>query len=97
LKGSRRRENLRAFTMVTLRRRFFDEELGNKFGIVFLTLPLDCRKPLDCLEDVKGEMDGLKASAFCSSLTKSIRIIGELGAARAFDGSAARERVRTLK
>lgn len=70
--------NIRAFTMVNLRRRFLDDELGNKFGIVFLTLPLDREQPLEYLEALKQGMDGLKDSAECATTYRILNLLGWL-------------------
>lgn len=76
LHDNNRRRNIRAFVMVNLRRRFFDEELGNKFGLVFLTLPLYREQPLERLTEVKQGMDSLKASAEYAATYKILNILG---------------------
>jgi len=70
------KRNLRAFILVNLRGHSFDEELGNKFGLVFMTLPLDRGKPLDRLDKVKHGMDGLKASAEYAATYLILNILG---------------------
>jgi WS/DGAT/MGAT family acyltransferase len=54
--------NLRAVVPVDLRRPGTHEELGNKFGLVFLSLPLGIADPGDRLHELKRRMDGLKSS-----------------------------------
>jgi diacylglycerol O-acyltransferase / wax synthase len=76
LKGGKPRRNIRAFTMVNLRRRFLTEELGNKFGMVFLTLPLDREQPLERLEAVKFGMDSLKDSAESATTLRILNLLG---------------------
>jgi diacylglycerol O-acyltransferase len=78
LKGKKYPRNIRAFTMVNLRRRFLTEELGNKFGMVFLTLPLDREQPLDCLEEVKRGMDSLKDTAESATTLGILNFLGML-------------------
>jgi diacylglycerol O-acyltransferase / wax synthase len=78
LNGQKRKRNLRAFTMVNLRRRLLDEELGNKFGMVFLTLPLDREQPLESLEEVKRGMDSLKNSAESATTFLILNLLGML-------------------
>jgi NRPS condensation-like uncharacterized protein len=63
LHNDNRKRNIRAFILVNMRGRSVDEELGNKFGLVFLTLPLDREQPLERLDAIKQGMDILKASA----------------------------------
>jgi WS/DGAT/MGAT family acyltransferase len=75
---ARSTRNIRAFTMVNLRRRFLNEDLGNKFGLVFLTLPLDREQPLESLEAVKREMDRLKESAESATTLRILNLLGML-------------------
>ncbi len=53
-------------------------KLGNKFGLVFLTLPLDQAKPLDRLAAIKKGMDKLKASAEYVASYTILNILGQL-------------------
>jgi hypothetical protein len=55
-----------------------DVELGNKFGIVFLTLPLDHGHPLERLGKIKQGMDLLKASAEYIASYLILNILGLL-------------------
>jgi diacylglycerol O-acyltransferase / wax synthase len=73
-----RKNNIRAFTMVNMRGRTIDDDLGNKFGLVFLTMPLELAEPLDRLEGVKQGMDQLKASAEYAASFLILNILGML-------------------
>ena len=73
-----RKRNIRAFILVNLRGLSIDDELGNKFGIVFLDLPLDREQPLDRLEGVKKGMDILKASAEYAATYLILNLLGML-------------------
>ncbi len=53
--------DIRAVVPVDLRRRS-DPELGNRFGLVFLALPLVVGDPLERLAELKRRMDRLKRS-----------------------------------
>ena len=76
-RGNRKR-NIRAFILVNLRGSIIDEELGNKFGLVFLTLPLDREQPLERLSEVKQGMDSLKASAEYAATYLILNILGQV-------------------
>jgi diacylglycerol O-acyltransferase / wax synthase len=76
LRNDNRKRNIRAFTMVNLRRRFFDEDLGNKFALVYFTLPLDREQPLECLGEVKRGLDSLKNSAESAATFRILKILG---------------------
>jgi diacylglycerol O-acyltransferase len=54
--------NLRAIVPVNLRRPGTEHELGNKFGLVFLSLPIGIADPVDRLAELKRRMDALKGS-----------------------------------
>lgn len=54
--------NIRGIVPVNLRPIELDEELGNKFGLVFLTLPIGIDDPVERLHRVKQNMDSIKAS-----------------------------------
>jgi WS/DGAT/MGAT family acyltransferase len=54
--------NFRAVVPVNLRAPDAEFELGNKFGLVFLSLPVGIAEPVDCLRELKRRMDGLKGS-----------------------------------
>jgi WS/DGAT/MGAT family acyltransferase len=55
--------HLRGFILFNLRPRQLDEELGNKFGITFLELPVRETDPKERLKKVKKNMDEIKSSA----------------------------------
>ncbi len=52
--------NFRAIIPVNLRRDTRKIELGNKFGLVFLSLPIGIEDPVDRLRELKQRMDALK-------------------------------------
>ena len=54
--------NSRAVVPVNLRRPGTEEELGNKFGLVFLPLPIGIADPSERLQELKRRMDALKDS-----------------------------------
>jgi diacylglycerol O-acyltransferase len=54
--------NFRAVIPVNLRRPGTEEELGNKFGLVFLSLPIGIADPTERLRELVRRMDGLKDS-----------------------------------
>jgi len=54
--------NVRGVIPVNLRRETAKIELGNKFGLVFLSLPLGIDDPLERLFELKRRMDDLKDS-----------------------------------
>ena len=68
--------NVRGFVMVNLRRRFFDLELGNKFGLIFLTLPIERDQFQERLRDVKKGMDSLKESSEYAATYLILNILG---------------------
>lgn len=75
-KDSRKR-NIRAFILVNMRGRSYDDELGNKFGLVFLGLPLDREQPVERLDAIKSGMDNLKASAEYAATYLILNILGQ--------------------
>jgi diacylglycerol O-acyltransferase / wax synthase len=75
-KDSRKR-NIRAFILVNMRGRSYDDELGNKFGLVFLGLPLDREQPVERLDAIKSGMDNLKASAEYAATYLILHILGQ--------------------
>jgi WS/DGAT/MGAT family acyltransferase len=54
--------NFRAVVPVNLRRPGTEEELGNKFGLVFLPLPIGMADPSERMAELKKRMDALKDS-----------------------------------
>lgn len=53
---------LRTLLTVNLRPPDSDPELGNRFGLVYLPLPVGVERPADRLSRVKARMDAIKAS-----------------------------------
>lgn len=70
---------LRAVLPVDLRH-YEDEELGNRFGLVFLTLPIGYAKTGRGVRLIKRRLDGLKASPEASVVAWVIRLVGLLPA-----------------
>lgn len=54
--------NVRGVIPVNLRQESDKVELGNKFGLLFLSLPLGVEDPVERLFELKRRMDGLKGS-----------------------------------
>jgi diacylglycerol O-acyltransferase len=73
-----RKPDIRAFILVNLRGRSFDDELGNKFGLVFLDLPMARETPLERIDGVKHGMDFLKASAEYAATYFILNLLGML-------------------
>lgn len=71
-----RKHNIRAFILVNMRGRHVDDELGNNFGLVFLTMPVEKADPLDRLDAIKQGMDWLKASAEYAATYLILKILG---------------------
>jgi WS/DGAT/MGAT family acyltransferase len=62
-RGERVRDlNIRAIVPVNLRPPGKEFELGNMFGLVFLSLPVGLAEPIDRLYELRRRMDGLKGS-----------------------------------
>jgi WS/DGAT/MGAT family acyltransferase len=78
LHNDTREKDIRAFIMVNMRGLTFDDDLGNKFGLVFLTLPLKRVQPMERLEHIKNGMDMLKASAEYAASYIILNILGQL-------------------
>jgi diacylglycerol O-acyltransferase / wax synthase len=76
LHNDNRKGNIRAFILVNMRGHSLDYELGNKFGIVFLTLPVEGEQPLERLDKIKQNMDGLKASSEYAATYLILNILG---------------------
>jgi diacylglycerol O-acyltransferase len=69
--------SIRSFIPVNLRPIQLDEELGNKFGLTFLSLPMGIADPYERLLRVKQNMDEIKSS---SEAVATFGIINLLGA-----------------
>jgi len=54
---------IRSVIPVNLRPLELDQELGNKFGLVFLSMPIGIDDPIERLRRVKQNMDALKSSS----------------------------------
>lgn len=54
--------NIRAVVPVNLRPLSEAPRLGNRFGLVFLSLPVGIEDPLDCLLELQERMDAIKGS-----------------------------------
>ena len=54
---------IRGFIPVNLRPLQMDQELGNKFGLVFLSVPIGIDDPIQRLQRIRQNMDALKASS----------------------------------
>ncbi len=54
--------NFRAIVPVDLRKPGTEEDLGNKFGLVFLALPVGIIEPDERLAELRRRMDGLKGT-----------------------------------
>jgi diacylglycerol O-acyltransferase len=78
LHNDAREKDIRAFIMVNMRGLTLDDDLGNKFGLVFLTLPLKRVQPMERLERIKNGMDLLKASAEYAASYIILNILGQL-------------------
>jgi WS/DGAT/MGAT family acyltransferase len=68
--------SIRSFVPVNLRPIQLDEELGNKFGMVFLSLPLGIPDPIQRLHKVKQNMDEIKASSESVATYGVINLLG---------------------
>lgn len=73
-----RKRNIRAFVMVNLRGRSIDVELGNKFGLVFLDLPIVIEDTTERLGRIKQGMDSLKASAEYAASYLILKFLGQM-------------------
>jgi diacylglycerol O-acyltransferase len=68
--------SIRSFVPINLRPIQLDEELGNKFGMVFLSLPLGITDPVERLGRVKQNMDAIKSSYDPVSTYAVIHLLG---------------------
>ena len=68
--------NIRSFIPINLRPVKLDEGLGNKFGLLFLSLPLGITDPVERLYQIKQNMDELKSSAEAIATFGIINLIG---------------------
>jgi diacylglycerol O-acyltransferase len=70
----------RAVVPVNLRRPEEETELGNRFGLVFLTLPVGIEDPVDRLFELKERMDEIKRSP---EAVVAFGLLGAIGSAPA--------------
>ena len=70
--------SIRGFVPVNLRPVGLDDELGNKFGLVFLSLPIGIDDPVERLHRVKQNMDELKSSSEPIATYGIINLLGAL-------------------
>jgi diacylglycerol O-acyltransferase len=68
--------NIHGFIPINLRPVAFDEELGNKFGALFLSLPIGIQDPVERLRKVKQNMDEQKSSAEAVAIFSLINLVG---------------------
>lgn len=76
--GSSKLKNIRGFIPVNLRPIELDEELGNRFGLVFVSLPIGIDDPLMRLHQIKLNMDKLKSSTEPIVTLAIIHLMGTL-------------------
>jgi len=67
---------IRSFIPVNLRPLELDPQLGNKFGLVFLSLPIGVEDPIERLRLLKEDMDELKASVEAIATYGILNLIG---------------------
>jgi diacylglycerol O-acyltransferase len=70
----------RAVVPVNLRKPEEEHELGNRFGLVFLTLPVGIEDPVDRLFELKERMDEIKGSP---EAVVALGLLGAIGSAPA--------------
>jgi hypothetical protein len=70
--------NFRAIVPVDLRKPGTEEELGNKFGLVFLSLPVGIVDPEQRLRELRRRMDALKATLEAPVAYGIVSTIGRL-------------------
>jgi diacylglycerol O-acyltransferase len=70
----------RAVVPVNLRKPEEEHELGNRFGLVFLTLPVGIEDPADRLFELKERMDEIKGSP---EAVVALGLLGAIGSAPA--------------
>jgi diacylglycerol O-acyltransferase / wax synthase len=70
--------NIHGVIPVNLRPVELDEELGNKFGLVFLNLPIGVHDPVERLRRMKKNMDSLKASVEPIATFGIINLLGAI-------------------
>ena len=68
--------NVRAVVPVNLRAEHDPATLGNRFGLVFLPLPVGATDPLERLRELKRRMDHIKRSAEAMVVFTLLRVFG---------------------
>ncbi len=68
--------NIRGVIPVNLRPLDFAGQLGNQFGLVFLSLPIGIANPLERLQELKRRMDGLKSTPEAAVAFGVLKIFG---------------------
>lgn len=69
-------QKIRGIIPVNLRPLELDDDLGNKFGLVFLSLPIGVADPLERLLRVKRNMDDLKSSVEPAATFVVLNVMG---------------------
>jgi WS/DGAT/MGAT family acyltransferase len=75
------RLTLRAVMPVNVRPPHEPPSLGNKFGLVFLPLPVGAQRAVDRLRQLKRRMDGIKRSGEAAVVYGLLRLLGSTAAA----------------
>jgi WS/DGAT/MGAT family acyltransferase len=70
--------NIRGLVPINLRPIEIDGNLGNKFGMLFLSMPVGLADPLERLEQVKRNMDRLKSSTEPLATFGVINVLGAI-------------------
>jgi WS/DGAT/MGAT family acyltransferase len=73
--------SLRAVVPVNVRPPHEPPSLGNKFGLVFLPLPVGAQRAVDRLRRLKRRMDGIKRSGEAAVVYGLLRVLGGTAAA----------------
>ncbi len=68
--------DIRGIVPVNLRPLETADELGNRFGLVFVSLPIDIEDPVERLRRLKKNMDGLKSSAEALAAYSILNVLG---------------------
>jgi WS/DGAT/MGAT family acyltransferase len=72
---------VRAVVPVNVRPPHEPPSLGNKFGLVFLPLPVGAQRAVDRLRQLKRQMDGIKRSGEAAVVYGLLRLLGSTAAA----------------
>jgi WS/DGAT/MGAT family acyltransferase len=74
-------QTVRAVMPVNMRPPHEPPSLGNKFGLIFLPLPVGARRAVDRLRRLKRRMDGIKRSGEATVVYGLLRLLGSTAAA----------------